>query len=69
LTRIEENQHEEDAQDNSTLGDFEKKYCLIAQQNSEMFQAKFWRISLSTMFIKTLAEDFQIGIHLEIIWM
>ena len=46
-----------------------KKYCLIAQQNFEMSQAKFWRKSLSTMSIKTLAEDFQLGIHLEIIWM
>jgi hypothetical protein len=55
--------------DNRTFGDFEKKYCLIAQQIFEMSQAKFWRKSLSTMSIKTLAEDFQLGIHLEIIWM
>ena len=55
--------------DNRTFGDFERTYCLIAQQNFEMSQAKFWRKSLSTMSIKTLAEDFQLGIHLEIIWM
>jgi hypothetical protein len=34
-----------------------------------MSQAKFWRKSLSTMSIKPLAEDFHLGIHLEIIWM
>jgi hypothetical protein len=54
---------------NRTVGDFEKKYCLIVQQNFETSQAKLSRKSLFRMSIKTLLKDFQLDIRLEIIWM